>query len=434
MIGCSNPPDLTFDALSIGMIRRIQLGDLKELTYEALTKEILSLAAGSGEEQPPPPIEKDDLRLTYTDVDGHVVTIGSTKEFIYAIQDSLNQGHALITANASKKEANIPPPAMTALTTTHATAAKVEQRNDVPTSIPVTPDSSTAPSRKRKKVATGDISKRTSSGRKKKASRKKLESDATAMDHVTAAIRQAAIKLESDATETDATADIRQAAVVSRNAAAMMPAQLVNDTTTTRPVVKPRSVHGKICSALMELRALNIPQPPRVQVALFAGYSNIKSAGFAKALTYLKKERFIVFPNKKSLQLDASCIDKLPAVHAPVDNTAVQARLRVMLKGKKGKVGSSKTDQIFEELTDGMEHTRESVAMATGYTNLKSAGFSKALGTLSGLGMISYPDKNSLTLTDICFPYGRPAVPDAADNLFIPDPADAVTPDQNISI
>jgi hypothetical protein len=389
-----------------------------------LIKEILSLATGSGEEQPPPPIEKDDLRLTYTDVDGHVVTIGSTKEFIYAVQDSLNQGHALITAS-SKKEAKAPtPPALTAPITTHTTAVQAEQQHSVPASIPVTPDSSFAPSRKRKKAATGDISNRTSNGRKKKASRKKVESDAT----------EAAV----------AAAAIRPVAVVSHNTTAVMPTQLFNDTTTTMPAFEPRSVHGKICSALMELRALNIPQPPRIQVALFAGYSNVKSAGFAKALSHLKKKGYIQFPNKKSLLLDASCIDKLPAVQAPVDNTAVQARLRVILKGKKGKVGSSKTDQIFEELTDGMEHNREAVAVATGYTNLKSAGFAKALGTLSGLGLVIYPDKKSLMLTDICFPYGRPAMmpdatdnllmPGAVDNLFMPDPADAVTPDQHNSI
>jgi hypothetical protein len=425
--GCSNPPDLTFDALFIGMIRRIQLCDLKELTYEALTKEILTLAAGSGEEQPPPPIGKDDLRLTYTDVDGHIVTIGSTKEFVYAIQDSLNQGHALITASPSKKEAKIPPPpALTAPTiTTDATAVKVEQPEDVPTSIPVTPDSKAAPSRKRKKAATGD------NARKKKTSKKKLESDATE-GGATAAIRP---KLESDVTEGDVTAAIRPVSAVADNAAATTPAQLLNDTTTTRSSFDPRSVHGKICSALMELRALSIPQPPRVQVALFAGYSNVKSAGFAKALSHLKKEGFVEFPNKKSLRLGASCIDKLPAVQAPVDNTAVQARLRVMLRGKKGKVGSSKTDQIFEELTDGLAHTREAVAMTTGYTNLKSAGFAKALGTLSGLGMITYPDRSSLMLTDISFPYGRPAaVPDAADDSFIPARADVVTPDHTNSI
>jgi hypothetical protein len=361
--------------------------------------------------------------LTYTDVDGHVVTIGSTKEFIYAVQDSLNQGHALITASTSKKEAKAPPPALTAPITTHTTAVQAEQQNSVPASIPVTPDTSFAPSRKRKKVATGDISNRTSNGRKKKASRKKVESDAT---------------------EASVAAAIRPVAVVSHNTTAVMPTQLFNDTTTTMPAFEPRSVHGKICSALMELRALNIPQPPRIQVALFAGYSNVKSAGFAKALSHLKKKGYIQFPNKKSLLLDASCIDKLPAVQAPVDNTAVQARLRVILKGKKGKVGSSKTDQIFEELTDGMEHNREAVAVATGYTNLKSAGFAKALGTLSGLGLVIYPDKKSLMLTDICFPYGRPAMmpdatdnllmPGAVDNLFMPDPADAVTPDQHNSI
>jgi hypothetical protein len=430
----ASPPNLTFYALLlllllllfIGMIRRIQLRDLKELTYEALTKEILSLAAGSpGEEQPPPPIEEDDLKLTYTDVDGHVVTIGSTKEFVYAIQDSLNQGHALITACASKKkEAKTPPPVppTAPTTTTHVTTAvQAEQHNYVPssTSIPVTPDASVTPSRKRNKAATGDISNKSSSnGRNKKSSRKKLESDATEAA-VTAAI-------------------VRPVAVVSRNAAAsMIPAQLFNEeattiTTTMSAFEQPRSVRSKICSALMELRALNIHQPPRAQVALFSGYSNIKSAGFAKALTHLKKEGFIQFPNKKSLQLDASCIDKLPVVQAPVDNTAVQTRLRVMLKGKKGKVGSSKTDQIFEQLTDGMNHTRETVALATGYTNVKSAGFSKALGTLSGLGMLSYPDKKSLALTDICFPYGRPAA--MPDTTFKTDPADVVTPDQQNSI
>jgi hypothetical protein len=160
------------------------------------------------------------------------------------------------------------------------------------------------------------------------------------------------------------------------------------------------STRERICNALLEWHALGISEPSRIHVALYAGYTNCKSAGFAKALTQVKSEGLIEYPNAKTLRLSQHGLGSLPKIDPPKNNKAAQERLCTRI--------APKACGIFRFLHDGQVHDREEVALASGYTNLKSAGFAKALGTLSGLGIMSYPDKKSVQLTDIAFPYGRP--------------------------
>ena len=184
----------------------------------------------------------------------------------------------------------------------------------------------------------------------------------------------------------------------------------VTSNVTPLPAPKVGSTSEKICNSLMELRALNIYKPPRIQVALSAGYSNIKSNGFVKSLSQLCKSGLISYPDKTSLSLTQGAVASLPAVTPPPNNEALQERIcRLLVNQKKGKkVGSSKTALIFDALKDGKVHTRQDIANAIGYTNLKSDGFVKGLSALSSMGLLSYPDSKTVVMTDIAFPYGRP--------------------------
>ena len=61
----------------------------------------------------------------------------------------------------------------------------------------------------------------------------------------------------------------------------------------------------KIIQALAELHSLGSIKPPRVEVAMFAGYSNDKSKGFTNPLSALSGEGMVIYPDSKSVALSA---------------------------------------------------------------------------------------------------------------------------------
>lgn len=167
------------------------------------------------------------------------------------------------------------------------------------------------------------------------------------------------------------------------------------------PLISEGTVDYKIISSLLELHAIGISKPARIQVAMFAGYTCLSSTGFAKAINRLKKIGYLTFPNSKCYALTTSGRESMPQVQAPHDNNEVHQRMRCLL--------DEKTAGIFTSLLDGSTHLRFEIASKNGYSNLSSTGYSKAMSKLRGLSLIDYPDKSSIKLTDIAFPFGRPA-------------------------
>ena len=161
-------------------------------------------------------------------------------------------------------------------------------------------------------------------------------------------------------------------------------------------------VASKIYNAVGEMHALGIPSPQRHHVALLAGYSNVKSAGFSKALCAVKQQGLIEYPSGSTVSLSSKGIASLPhTISKPKNNDEMKMRLL-------GVVRSPKAQEVYNYLVDGKIHNRADLALAVGYTNIKSAGFTKVLSKLGGLGIIHYPNSQSVQLTDIAFPYGRP--------------------------
>ena len=60
---------------------------------------------------------------------------------------------------------------------------------------------------------------------------------------------------------------------------------------------------------------------------------------------------------------------------------------------------------LFDMLTDGRVHDRESVVDPPGFKSKNSAAV--MLCNLKKNGVIAY-DKTTIHIADICFPYGRP--------------------------
>lgn len=186
------------------------------------------------------------------------------------------------------------------------------------------------------------------------------------------------------------------------------------------------SVEQKIVIALKELHDLGITSPPRLQVALFSGYANVRSKGFANALSKLSKTQGLLeYSDSKSVRLTQAGITKAGSVMPPSSNEQVHEKIKNLLKETETK--------IFDQLVDGLSHIREQVAADVGYSNVRSKSFANSLSKMSSLGFLEYvkgdSKKNLISLTDIAFPLGRPseatdasaneapAIHDSSDNV-----------------
>lgn len=181
-----------------------------------------------------------------------------------------------------------------------------------------------------------------------------------------------------------------------------------SSTTTPKTSKKGKgSVEEKILGALKELLEIGITEPPRKQVALFAGYSNVASKGFANALSKLSKTNlYIEYPDSKTVRLTAAGTVAAGSVSPPRSNAEVQEKIMTLLKPKE--------IDIFNLLIDGDAHDRKDIATSANYSNVASKGFANALSKLSTLEILEYPKdpndskKKLVRLTQLAFPFGRP--------------------------
>jgi len=240
------------------------------------------------------------------------------------------------------------------------------------------------------------------------------------------------------------------ASIIKKGAVALVPPSPVVSpskvTKTTKPKVakkakttkakapSPRGTKGgkvpveqRILSSLKELLDLGITAPPRSQIALFSGYSNVQSASFKKAMKNLNQELgFIDYPDKDTVRLTATGTSQAPSAVAPAtSNHEIQERLKKMLKDK--------APAIFDQLKDGRSHAREQVAATVGYSNMASKGFKDAVKQMLSLNMIEESKegkKKLIQLTDIAFPFGRPGT---ANGGIMPDLAMSIVSNDNVA-
>lgn len=157
----------------------------------------------------------------------------------------------------------------------------------------------------------------------------------------------------------------------------------------------------KILQTMGKLRAANIEVPTRLQVQQFSG--NIKTkAGFEKNLGILKKQGYVDYPDGKTAVLTQQGIDYVGKVDpSSLTNESVQEDIKEL-------VGGPKAQEIFDALLDGRIHNRKKIAKQLGYDMNKLSGYDKNISKMKTLGFIEYSDKESMSLTDQCFPKGRP--------------------------
>ena len=151
---------------------------------------------------------------------------------------------------------------------------------------------------------------------------------------------------------------------------------------------------------------LGFAHAPRGHAAMFAGYDGGESTGYKKALSKLKAEGMIEYPSSDSVSLTPKGQREFGNVEAPKTNAETLERL-LKVVNKSGK-SDSKANLICQSLEDGRAHSLDAVAEASGYPSSKSSGFPKAVGKLSGFGLVERTKDKKLRLADMAFPYGRP--------------------------
>jgi hypothetical protein len=156
---------------------------------------------------------------------------------------------------------------------------------------------------------------------------------------------------------------------------------------------------------LKDLLDLGIDSPPRLQVALFVGYTNVDSATFKETMKKLEVGGSIEVRSKDTVSLTEAGAALAPSITTPVTtNVEVQARLKSMLKAK--------GPLIFDILCDGRSHVSQLVAEAVGHNNVQSAGFKDPVKQMKSLKILEHPegDKNRMRLTNMAFPFGCPII------------------------
>lgn len=167
------------------------------------------------------------------------------------------------------------------------------------------------------------------------------------------------------------------------------------------PVNGDGALHGvaqRILDSVAEMEALCRERPTRTLVAIMAGYKNVKSAGFAKALSHLSASGHVTYPDSGTVALADSGRALANQAAKPQTSEEVQRRVIQIMGNTAGKILS----ELIAVYPDNLE--REVLAERSGYQNVKSAGFAKSLSRLSALGFVDYPSPRQARAGDVLFP------------------------------
>jgi hypothetical protein len=156
-------------------------------------------------------------------------------------------------------------------------------------------------------------------------------------------------------------------------------------------------VMQRILDALAELEQLGANQPARELVAFMANYTNLRSKGFSNAIGSLRTSGLIDYPNSGSIMLTEAGRAAASYRTAPRTAEEVQTRICTLLGGASSRILQPLIAAYPNELS------REDVAAAAGYGNLRSKGFANAIGRLRSLGFVDYPSQGTIKANPVLF-------------------------------
>lgn len=113
-----------------------------------------------------------------------------------------------------------------------------------------------------------------------------------------------------------------------------------------------------------------------------------------------KNEGLIEYPDPKTFKLTPAGIEACGSlIKVPKTNAERHEHIKEKLKKKEV--------ELFELVMDGEVYKKEDLAKKLGYEDKKTKAFVNLIGGMRGGGILDYPDKDTLQLSDTCFPFGR---------------------------
>jgi len=153
---------------------------------------------------------------------------------------------------------------------------------------------------------------------------------------------------------------------------------------------------AKVLAVLASLRRkAGIVDAPRKQVAAMA---QIKPTTLAVVISKMKQQDLIEYPSKdtvriteKGLAMAPTTADSSSTFEFAADNSSVHDDI----KKNYLKNGATKV-RLFDALADGASHDKNEIMKAIGYEN--KASFAVLLSNIKKLGIVEYPDRQSVRL------------------------------------
>jgi len=158
-----------------------------------------------------------------------------------------------------------------------------------------------------------------------------------------------------------------------------------------------------LLAVIAQLAPLYQGKPPRELVARRAGYGTATSPAFKMALKRAAKRGHMdIVTDKTTVELTESGREEAgdASLHL-ASNEETHEKIKLDL--------SAKMNEVFELVKDGQPRLRSAIAATLGYKSEKEAGFKMLLNRIRNKGYLDFIDKQSIQLSDICFPTGRPA-------------------------
>jgi hypothetical protein len=151
----------------------------------------------------------------------------------------------------------------------------------------------------------------------------------------------------------------------------------------------------KLLEALVSLESIGVDAAPRNQLALFAGVSP-KSSGYANNLGGLNTSGLITYPSRGLVQITDAGREHVDIVPPPATTEDLHAKIRTLIPDGRWR--------IIEPLIDAHPGSlsREELAELAGVSPA-SSGFANNLGALRSLGLLDYPDRGQVAVSDMLF-------------------------------
>ena len=153
----------------------------------------------------------------------------------------------------------------------------------------------------------------------------------------------------------------------------------------------------RVLDAIAWLESLGLFKPERSIAAFLAGYKNKKVGSYRNALSTLKTNGFVNYPNSKTVELTNEGRARADAPPAPRTTEELQSRFFSRLPGPE----TSILKPLIDAHPDPID--RETLAQLAGYKNREVGSYRNALSRLKTIRVIDYPDSDSAVALPILF-------------------------------